>query len=91
MAIHDVRCTQEGWEHLIDGVRAASFATWAMAINAARSAAESDVRFGRPASLRYQGPDGEMRPMPTRATQTAFDRASVRPEGAPADQPSLSH
>jgi hypothetical protein len=71
MATHDVICTEIGWAHSVDGVRAASFATWTMAINAARIAAERDIRSGRPASLRYQGPDGEMRSMPTRATRTA--------------------
>jgi hypothetical protein len=67
MRTHDIVCEAEGWTYLVDGVRTASYPSWFMALNAARSSAERDALEGMSVTLRYQGSDGKMHPVQTKA------------------------
>lgn len=63
MKFHDIVCHEDGWSHLVDGVRRASFPSWFIALNAARRAAEQDASDGVTCSVRFQSKDGSMLPV----------------------------
>lgn len=67
MRTHDIVSEPDGWAYFVNGLQVASYPSWHMAINAARMAAEADVREGNAAALRFQGLDGKMRQIQTRA------------------------
>lgn len=71
MKFHDIVCDADGWLHVVDGVRSATFPSWVMALNAARKAAERDVRKGLIASVRYQSVDGTMLPVQQKVVPNA--------------------
>lgn len=90
MKFHDIVCDEEGWSHLVDGVRRASFPSWFLALNAARRLAEQDERDGTAASVRFQAMDGKMLPVKQKAQPASGMRftpasgAVVRPASDPA-------
>ena len=80
MRMHDIICDADGWAHYLDGVKQKTFPTWFMAMTAARKAAERDIKRGVAAAFRYQGADGEMRPVQAQTAMqgTATDNAGQR-------------
>jgi hypothetical protein len=67
MRTHDIIGDEYGWSHLVDGVLEAGYPSWYMALNAARVAAERDLSDGFKTTIRYQGLDGNFRPVLTGA------------------------
>jgi hypothetical protein len=82
MKTHDIVSEPDGWGYFVNGLQVASYPSWHMAINAARTAAEADVREGHAAALRFQGLDGKMRQMQTRAhgAQSVIPHLVVQPQ-----------
>ena len=83
MKFHDIICHEEGWSHLVDGVRRGNFPSWFLALNAARRSAEQDDRDGIVSSIRFQAMDGRMLPVQQKAEPASGMRfapkAPVRP------------
>lgn len=83
MKFHDIICHEEGWSHLVDGVRRGNFPSWFLALNAARRSAEQDDRDGIVSSIRFQAMDGQMLPVQQKAVPASGMRfapkAIVRP------------
>ena len=83
MKFHDIICDEEGWSHLVDGVRRASFPSWFLALNAARRSADHDDRDGIASSIRFQAMDGQMLPVQQKAQPASGMRftpvAATRP------------
>jgi hypothetical protein len=80
MKTHDIICEAEGWAYHVNGVRQRIFPTWFMALNAARGAAEQDIRRGIAATFRCQGADGALTPVQSGAA-SAKESAVLRGTG----------
>lgn len=89
MKTHDIICEADGWAYLVDGVRVGTYPSWLMAINAARSSAERDVRAGVAASLRCQGLDGQMRPLQSRGMSKALNPSQMGMQPLPGSSPDM--
>jgi len=88
MKFHDIVCDEDGWSHLVDGVRRASFPSWFLALNAARRSAEQDDRDGVMCSVRFQSMDGRMLPVqeklePASGTRFGTIKPAKRADEAP--------